>query len=53
MLKICEYCGREFEAINSKSKFCSRECNHKNMTIKIECICDTCGAKVMRKPSDL
>lgn len=53
MLKICEYCGKEFEAVNSNSKFCSRECNHKNMTTKIECICDTCGAKVMRKPSDL
>lgn len=27
MTKKCEYCGKEYEAKTSRSKYCSRECN--------------------------
>ena len=49
MLKICEYCGKEFEAKNSKQKFCCRECSHKSMSKKVEAICDCCGKTYLVK----
>lgn len=27
-LKVCEWCGREFESLNSSQKYCSKECSY-------------------------
>ena len=43
MIKICEYCGKEFNAKYKNQKFCSRSCSHKSMSKKIEVQCETCG----------
>ena len=37
----CEQCGREYKSSEIKSRFCSKECKHKNSSIK--CNCDYCG----------
>ena len=49
MIKICEFCGKEFNANRAKAKFCSRECSHKNMNKKITCKCDNCGKNIEKK----
>lgn len=43
ILKICEYCRKEYKTYKSKSKFCSMECSAKNQNRMIEKVCEKCG----------
>ena len=43
MKKICECCGKEYNAKRSSSKYCSRECQIKARTKKVKVKCDYCG----------
>ena len=40
----CEQCGREYKSSEIKSRFCSKECKHKNSSIK--CNCSHCGREI-------
>lgn len=53
MLIKCKCCGKEFETTRKTAVYCSLECRNQNITLKQEYTCDYCGAKVMRKPSDI
>lgn len=43
--KVCEYCGMEFETLDKRQKFCSRQCGsaHTNASKKKYYICQHCG----------
>lgn len=46
---VCEYCHKEFESVQSRSKFCSNKCKsayrRKNGVDNVEKICEKCGGK--------
>ena len=45
MIKICEWCGKEFEAKTNRAKYCCGNCKnkHRNDRNKIEKVCLECG----------
>ena len=45
MIKICEYCGKEYKTSKKTQKFCSRECAYENIkeVSKIKVVCLWCG----------
>lgn len=53
MIKICEFCGKNFQTTHSTSKYCSNECKSQKLSKKIKCICKNCGKTIYRKPSDV
>ncbi len=52
MIKICEYCGKEFEEKRKGQKFCSRECASKYQSRKITTTCECCGKEFQIKRSE-
>ena len=47
MLKKCEFCGKEYETHNSKSKYCSISCSNKGRNHRnVKCNCDVCGKSI-------
>lgn len=48
-MKICEYCGKEFVPKQSRSIYCSRECQirgfHQSRRTKVTKVCVWCGAE--------
>ena len=54
MIKICEICGKEYNARGKKAinrKTCSRECKGKMMSNKVQCNCGYCGKEIYKTPS--
>lgn len=54
--KKCEYCGKEFQVINSRrstAKYCSKECANKGLHGNLNCKCEICGKPLHRKPSQI
>lgn len=46
MLKVCQYCGKEFETSHKNQLFCSRDCRGLASRVdKIEIVCLNCGKK--------
>lgn len=43
MIKVCEYCSKEYKTYKKNSKFCSRECSAQNQNKKVEKVCRLCG----------
>lgn len=50
--KICLYCNKEYETNRDEQKYCSRQCSHRSMMMRIECECETCGKTVSIKKSE-
>jgi len=57
-VRICEYCGKKFIRYIRPSwipkgggKYCSKECQHKSQTTKVETACAYCGKRIMIRPS--
>ncbi len=50
MLKTCDYCGAEFEAVRRTSKYCGLACLHASMRRTARATCKTCGVQFERKP---
>ena len=47
MFKKCEFCGKDYETHNSKSKYCSISCSNKGRNHKnVKCNCDVCGKEI-------
>jgi G:T-mismatch repair DNA endonuclease (very short patch repair protein) len=58
IIKVCEYCGKEYDVKPSKSessKYCSRECkdNHRVEKSEITIMCDTCGKEMVVKKGEV
>ena len=57
MIKICEYCGKEFKTKDKRQKFCNRECSNNFRTrksnSKIKVKCTNCGKEIERFPSQV
>ena len=49
MRKNCEYCGIEYNAKRSSSKYCSRDCQIKARTKRVTVQCDYCGKDIEKK----
>lgn len=49
MLKLCSFCGKEFDGKKTQ-KFCCRDCVVKSQTTKVEVKCDYCGKTVLKQP---
>lgn len=54
--KICENCGRSYEAKSNRSKFCKEACKkqakRKREGAKPKLICELCGKEFQSKRSD-
>ena len=56
MVKICEYCGKEFKSKGKKPKFCCKECSLKARSLKsskVKVKCIYCGKELERYPSEI
>jgi len=55
MIKICEYCGKEFHPHQNrrKTKYCSFSCNNKSRSANLIKLCETCGKEVPICPSEI
>ena len=53
MKKICEYCGKEFNADKKSRKYCSNECKVKARTKRVKTTCDYCGKDIEVKRCEL
>ena len=54
IIKICQYCGKEFQAKKNATKFCSNTCKGKNQVkSKKKYICDCCGKEFERLASQV
>lgn len=53
MKKTCKCCGIEYNAKRSSSKYCSRDCQIKARTKRIQVKCDYCGKEIERIPARL
>ncbi len=42
MIKICQYCEKEYKTYKSKSKFCSSQCSSNKQTKKVSKVCNHC-----------
>lgn len=52
MIKVCEYCGKEFEQRFGREKFCSQECGYKSRKLPpIKKTCEMCGKEFEIKRS--
>ena len=51
MLLYCEFCGTEFNPINSRQRFCCRRCQEKAANLRINRTCSGCG-KIFHSASD-
>ena len=49
MIKICQYCGKEFEATREERKFCSRKCCEKKKKKWYDHVCEYCGKSFKSK----
>ncbi|WP_343336983.1 hypothetical protein TPELB_21200 [Terrisporobacter petrolearius] len=49
MKKICNQCGKEYNARRSSSKYCSTDCQTKSRTKKVKTRCAYCGEEIERK----
>ena len=52
MLKICEFCGKEFDGRKTQ-KYCCRQCVSKSQQKKIKVNCSYCGKELLRQPNEL
>lgn len=53
-MKICEYCGKEFESKKKSTKFCCRTCSNKSRyKARTTYICDYCGKEFERLSSQV
>jgi len=54
--KICEHCGVPFHvfpySLDSR-RFCSRACHYASKRNQIQCVCQNCGRKFTKPPSDI
>lgn len=57
MIKICEYCNKEFTTKDKRQKCCNRECSvklrSKNSNSKVKVKCINCGKEIERFPSQV
>ena len=56
MVKICEYCGKEFKSKGKRPKFCCKECSLKARSLKsskVKVKCIYCGKELERYPSEI
>lgn len=55
MIKVCEYCGEEFETDNKRKVFCSKKCGSKSTVEKnsICLICEYCGIAFLSSKAEL
>lgn len=51
MVLHCEFCGTEFNPINSRQRFCCRRCQEKAANLRINRTCAGCG-KIFHTASD-
>jgi len=45
LVKVCEYCNKEFDSRRSKARFCGIDCQNswQRLRTKVEFICEACG----------
>ena len=53
MIKICEHCGKEFNALCNSQRFCCKECVLLYRQIRIKLKCNYCGKEFERRPSEI